>query len=312
MAQKTKVIVTGGAGFIGSNLVDALLERGMTPIVVDDLSTGERKNVDQSAVMYRQDIRDIVGLEEIFKAYRPTYVFHLAAQISVSRSVREPVYDEEVNIKGILNVLELSVKYGVKKFIFSSSGGVMYGENPEVFPTPETTCPDPVSPYGIAKLSGEKYLNFYGKEKGLRYTVLRYGNVYGPRQSPDGEAGVIAIFAKKMLKGAPVTINGDGEYIRDYIYVRDVVEANLLALEKGDGEIFNIGTGIGKSVNDVFNALREHISYDSDPIYGPPRPGDLRKSVLDISHAQKILGWKPVYSFENGLGETVDFFRKNV
>lgn len=312
MAQKTKVFVTGGAGFIGSNIVDALLEREMTPIVIDDFSTGERENVNQSAVMYQQDIRDIVGLEEIFKTYRPTYVLHLAAQISVSKSVREPIYDEEVNIKGILNVLELSVKYGVKKFVFSSSGGVMYGDNPKIFPTPETICPNPVSPYGIAKLSGEKYLNFYSKEKGLRYTVLRYGNVYGPRQSPDGEAGVIAIFAKKMLKGVPVTINGDGEYIRDYIYVRDVVEANLLALEKGDGEIFNIGTGVGKSVNDVFNALKEYINYDSDPIYGPPRPGDLRKSVLDISRARKILGWLPTYSFEKGLGETVDFFRKNV
>ncbi len=312
MDQKTKVIVTGGAGFIGSNIVDALLERGMTPIVIDNLSTGNMKNVNKSAAMYRQDIRDINGLEEIFKVYKPTYVLHLAAQISVSRSVREPIYDEEVNIKGILNVLELSSKYGVEKLVFSSSGGVMYGDDPEIFPTPERVCPDPVSPYGIAKLSGEKYLNFYSKEKGLRYTILRYGNVYGPRQSPDGEAGVIAIFAKKMLKGAPVTINGDGEYIRDYIYVRDVVEANLLALEKGDGEIFNIGTAVGKSVNDVFNALKEHIDYDLDPIYGPPRPGDLRKSVLDISHAQEILGWKPAYSFKDGVGKTVEFFRKNV
>ena len=311
MDQKVKVVVTGGAGFIGSNIVDALLEEGMLPIVIDDLSTGEQKNVNEKALMYQQDIRDIKGLEEIFEEHHPTYVLHLAAQISVSRSVREPIYDEEVNIKGILNVLELSVKYEVKKFVFSSSGGVMYGENPEFFPTPETICPDPVSPYGIAKLSGEKYLKFYNREKGLRYTILRYGNVYGPRQSPDGEAGVIAIFAKKMLNGVPVTINGDGEYIRDYVYVKDVVKANLLALEKGDGEIFNIGTGTGKSVNDVFNALKEHIDYDPDPIYGPPRPGDLRKSILDISRAQNILGWSPNYSFEKGIGETVKYFKEN-
>ncbi len=306
--DKIRVVVTGGAGFIGSNIVDALLKKGMLPIVIDDLSTGKRENVNPEAIMYEQDTRDIEGLDKIFAKHKPHYVLHLAAQISVSRSVREPLYDEEVNVKGTLNILEMCVRYGVKKIVFTSSGGVMYGENPP-FPTPETICPDPISPYGISKLTGEKYVKFYGMEKGLRYTVLRYGNVYGPRQSPDGEAGVIAIFAKKMLSGDPVTINGDGEYIRDYVYVKDVVNANLLSMEKGDGEIFNIGTGVPKSVNDVFNALREHIAYDLDPIYGPPRPGDLRKSLLDNSHAKDVLGWNPEYSFSEGLKETVEFFK---
>ncbi len=306
--KKVKVIVTGGAGFIGSNIVDALLEKGMVPIVIDDLSTGKRENVDERALMYEQDTRDIAGLDKIFAEHRPQYVLHLAAQISVSRSVREPIYDEDVNVKGTLNILEMCVKYDVEKLVFTSSGGVMYGENPP-FPTPESVCPDPVSPYGISKLSGEKYVKFYGWEKGLRYTILRYGNVYGPRQSPDGEAGVIAIFAKRMLNGQKVTINGDGEYIRDYVYVKDVVNANILSMEKGDGEIFNIGTSVGKSVNDVFNALKEHIYYPLEPVYGPPRPGDLRKSLLDNSRAKEVLNWHPKYSFSDGLKETVKFFR---
>lgn len=309
MEQSTKVVVTGGAGFIGSNIVDTLLDRGMVPIIVDDLSTGKIENVNEKAIMYHQDVRDKKGLEKIFKTHNPDYVLHLAAQISVSRSVREPLYDEEVNVKGTLNILEMSHKYGVKKLIFTSSGGVMYGENPE-FPTPESVCPDPVSPYGISKLAGEKYVRFYGNEKGLRYTILRYGNVYGPRQSPDGEAGVIAIFTKKMLNKEPLTINGDGEYVRDYIYVGDVVEANLLSLEKGNGEVFNIGTGIAKSVNDVFKSLKEHVYYTIEPIYGEPRPGDLRKSLLDNSHAREVLGWKPRYSFSDGLRETVKFFKE--
>ncbi len=309
MGQITKVIVTGGAGFIGSNIVDALLNRGMVPIVIDDLSTGKIKNVNEEAIMYRQDVRDKKGLEKIFKTHNPAYVFHLAAQISVSRSEREPLYDEDVNVKGTLNVLEMSHKYGVKKVVFTSSGGVMYGENPE-FPTPENVCPDPVSPYGISKLAGEKYVRFYGNEKGLKYTVLRYGNVYGPRQSPDGEAGVIAIFTKKMLNKAPLKINGDGECVRDYIYVGDVVEANILSLFNGNGETFNIGTGIGKSVNDVFKSLKEHIYYTVPPVHGEPRPGDLRKSLLDNSHAREVLGWKPKYSFSDGLKETVKFFKE--
>ncbi len=308
MEQSVKVMITGGAGFIGSNIVDAVLKRGMVPIIVDDLSTGRVGDVNEKAILYRQDVRDEDGLEKIFKTHKPDYVLHLAAQISVSRSVREPIYDEEVNVRGTLNVLEMSMKYGVKKVVFTSSGGVMYGEDPE-FPTVESVCPDPVSPYGISKLAGEKYVKFYGNN-GLRYTILRYGNVYGPRQNPDGEAGVIAIFIKKMLNKEALTINGDGEYVRDYIYVGDVVEANLLSLEKGDGETLNIGTGTGKSVNDVFKSLKEHIYYVEEPVHGNPRPGDLRKSLLNNSHAREVLGWKPKYSFSDGLRETVKFFKE--
>ncbi len=305
-----KVLVTGGAGFIGSNIVDALLKGGMVPIVVDDLSTGDRNNVNDSAVFHECDIRDAEKLENIFAGHKPDYVIHTAAQISVSKSVREPLYDADVNIVGILNLLELSTKYGVEKFVFSSSGGVMYGEKPVIFPSPETICPDPMSPYGIAKLTSERYLKFYASERNLNYTALRYGNVYGPRQNPYGEAGVIAIFAEKMLGGEPVTINGDGEFIRDYVYVEDVVEANMKALGGGDGMIMNVGTGVGKSVNDIFRTLKLYIDYDKEPIYGPERPGDLRKSILDSSLLRKTLDWNPISSFEEGIEKTVKFFKE--
>jgi UDP-glucose 4-epimerase len=303
-----KFLVTGGAGFIGSNVVDELIKMGNVPIVVDDLSTGNKVNLSSNVIFYECDVRNKAELEKVFQAERPKYLIHTAAQISVSKSVREPFYDAEVNIMGMINLLDLSVKYGIEKFVFSSSGGVMYGEDPKIYPTPESVCPDPLSPYGIAKLSCEKYLKFYQKEFGLRYTALRYGNVYGPRQNPDGEAGVIAIFAKKMLRGEQVTINGDGEYIRDYIYVKDVVEANLKAIEFGDGESINIGTGTGKSVNDVFKTLKSRINYALDPVYGPARSGDLRKSILENSKAKHILRWEPSYDFERGISETVSYF----
>ncbi|HEU23963.1 MAG TPA: SDR family NAD(P)-dependent oxidoreductase [Mesoaciditoga lauensis] len=305
-----KVLVTGGAGFIGSNIVDELIKMGYSVVVVDDLSSGSMDNISKNVKFYQCDIRDGQSLEKVFENERPEYVIHTAAQISVSKSVREPLYDAQVNIIGIINLLDLSVKYKIRKFVFSSSGGVMYGENPKIYPTPESVCPDPISPYGIAKLASERYLKFYSKEFGLRFTSLRYGNVYGPRQNPDGEAGVIAIFAKKMLKNEPVKINGDGEYIRDYVYVKDVVDANLKSLSAGDGEVLNIGTGTGKSVNDVFRVLRERIGYKLDPIYGPPRSGDLRKSILDNSRAKEILKWEPMYDFERGISETVSYFER--
>lgn len=303
-----KVLVTGGAGFIGSNIVDELIKNGYSTIVVDDLSSGMRDNLNKEAKFYECDIRDRGALEKVFENERPEYVIHAAAQISVSRSVREPLYDAQVNIIGIINMLELSVKYQISKFVFSSSGGVMYGEDPKIYPTPESVCPDPISPYGIAKLASERYLKFYSREFGLKFTSLRYGNVYGPRQNPDGEAGVIAIFTKKMLKNEFVKINGDGEYIRDYVYVRDVVDANLKSLKIGDNEILNIGTGVGKSVNEVFKAIKESTGYKLDPVYGPPRPGDLRKSILDIERARKILKWTPSYNFKMGISETVSYF----
>lgn len=304
------VLVTGGAGFIGSHLVDALVEKGYGVIVVDNLSSGKVSNLNSYALFYEQSVEDEEMMERIFSLHKPEYVFHLAAQASVAVSVREPSRDAKVNILGSLVLLEKSVKYGVKKFIFSSTGGAIYGEEVKVFPTPETEIPKPVSPYGIAKLCVEKYLEFFAREYGLKYTSLRYSNVYGPRQDPYGEAGVVAIFVERMLKDEPVLIYGDGEYVRDYVYVKDVVEANLLAMERGDNEVFNIGTGRGTTVNELFRMLKELTGYRRDPVYAPPRKGDVRKSVLDCRKAKEILGWEPKVSLEEGLAMTVEYFRK--
>ncbi len=302
------VLVTGGAGFIGSHIVDELIKQGYNTIIVDNLSSGN--NINDKAKFYKVDLRDYDSLKNVFDENRINYVIHTAAQISVSRSVREPLLDEDINIKGMLNLLELASKNNVKKVVFSSSGGVMYGDT-DIFPSPETICPNPISPYGIAKLAGEKYLAFYKREKGLDFTALRYGNVYGPRQNPDGEAGVIAIFSKKMLNNQPVIINGDGRYVRDYVYVKDVMKANILALTKASGEIINIGTEIGKDVNDVFDILKIETGYKGEKKYGPARPGDLRKSLLDNSKAKKLLNWEPSYTFEQGIKETVEYFKRH-
>lgn len=304
------VLVTGGAGFVGSHLVDALVEKGYGVIVVDNLSSGKVSNLNSYALFYEQSVEDEEMMERIFSLHKPEYVFHLAAQASVAVSVREPSRDAKVNILGSLVLLEKSVKHGVKKFIFSSTGGAIYGEEVKVFPTPETEIPKPVSPYGIAKLCVEKYLEFFAREYGLKYTSLRYSNVYGPRQDPYGEAGVVAIFVERMLKDEPVLIYGDGEYVRDYVYVKDVVEANLLAMERGDNEVFNIGTGRGTTVNELFRMLKELTGYRRDPVYAPPRKGDVRKSVLDCRKAKEILGWEPKVSLEEGLAMTVEYFRK--
>lgn len=304
------VLVTGGAGFIGSHLVDELLRQEYGVIVVDNLSTGNVENLDPSALLYSWDIREFKSLEKLFQIHKPSYVFHLAAQISVSESTKDPKKDADINILGMLNLLELSVKYGVKKFIFSSSGGVMYGEDPGRIPTPESCKEDPISPYGISKLAGEKYLNFYSIEHDLEYVALRYSNVYGPRQNPHGEAGVVAIFTERMLEGREVTIFGDGENVRDYIYVKDVVNANMLAMKRAKNVSLNIGTGIGTTVNELFNKLCKFIpEYSMKPVYAPPRPGDLRRSILDNTLAKEILGWEPSWKLEDGLRETVEWFR---
>ncbi|MDK2898567.1 MAG: UDP-glucose 4-epimerase [Thermotoga sp.] len=306
------ILVTGGAGFIGSHVVDKLIENGYGVIVVDNLSSGKVENLNRNALFYEQSIEDEEMMERIFSLHRPEYVFHLAAQASVAISVREPARDAKTNIIGSLVLLEKSIKHGVKKFIFSSTGGAIYGENVKVFPTPETEIPHPISPYGIAKYSTEMYLEFFAREYGLKYTVLRYANVYGPRQDPYGEAGVVAIFTERMLRGEEVHIFGDGEYVRDYVYVDDVVRANLLAMEKGDNEVFNIGTGRGTTVNQLFKLLKEITGYDKEPVYKPPRKGDVRKSILDYTKAKEKLGWEPKVSLEEGLKLTVEYFRKTL
>ncbi len=302
------ILVTGGAGFIGSHIVDALIQEGHKVVVVDNLSTGKVENLSRNVLFYQQSVEDEEMMERVFMLHKFDFVFHLAAQASVSISVKEPAKDAKVNIIGSLILLEKSVKYGVKKFIFSSTGGAIYGEDVPI-PTDETTVPHPVSPYGIAKRSVEMYLEFYKKEKNLNYVSLRYGNVYGPRQDPNGEAGVVAIFSSRMLKNDEVTIFGDGEYVRDYVYVKDVVRANLLALNENVSGIYNIGTGIGTSVNELFKMLAQITHYQKQPVYAPPRKGDIRKSTLDPTKARMELGWTPQTTLLEGLAATVEFFK---
>jgi len=302
-------LVTGGAGFIGSHVVDMLLNEKYNVVVLDDLSTGFKENIYNKDVIFIEgDIRNKELVERTFSVHSPHYVFHLAAQISVSRSVREPAFDAETNISGTLNLLEAAAKYNCSKFIFTSSGGVMYGESPSVFPTSEECESCPSSPYGISKFAGEKYLNFFNQEFGLNYTALRYSNVYGPRQNPHGEAGVVAIFLQKMIRNESVTINGDGKYIRDYVYVEDVAKANILSVENGKNSVYNIGTGLGTDVNELFSELKKITGYDKEAEYGPSRPGDLRKSILNSSKARDELHWNPNYKLSDGLIQTYDFF----
>jgi len=340
--EKATVLVTGGAGFIGSHIVDLFIENNYKVVIVDDLSSGREENINQKARFYKLDITDQKGLAKAFQQEKPDYVCHEAAQISVSFSVRDPLFDAQTNIFGSLNLLQCCVNHQVKGIVFASSGGAIYGE-PEHFPISEDYPFRPQSPYGISKVAIEYYLDFYKKNYNLDYVSLRYGNVYGPRQDPYGEAGVIAIFIEKMLKGEIPTINGDGEYIRDYIYVEDVAQANLLALQnmvklskvvqkegkektkeeekeesgaKPKAEIklngFNLGTERGISVNEIFYLLREIIKFPHPAYYGPPRAGDLRKNILDCHLFRDVLGWQPQFAFSAGLKKTVRWFKENI
>ncbi|MDK2880279.1 MAG: UDP-glucose 4-epimerase [Clostridia bacterium] len=313
-----RILVTGGAGFIGSHVVDGLLEAGHEVAVVDDLSTGKRENVNPEAAFFRMDVCD-PELERVFREGRFDYVNHHAAQIDVRRSVADPAADARTNILGLLNVLELCRRYGVKGVVFASSGGVVYGE-PRKFPVSEKHPKGPLSPYGVSKLTSEFYLAYYAEVHGLPYVALRYGNVYGPRQDPHGEAGVVAIFGLKMLEGASPVIYGDGEQLRDYVYVGDVVRANLLALRYlsegrakcGSGGCaindfaFNVGTGVGTSVNRLFALLKELTGFAGEPGYGPERPGELRRIWLDPARARAELGWEPEVELREGLRLTVE------
>lgn len=301
-------MVTGGAGFIGSHIVDRYINEGNEVIIIDDLSTGKKENINPQARFHHIDIRD-KGMEAIFEKERPEIVNHHAAQMDVRRSTENPAFDADVNIIGTINLLENSVKYGVKRFIFASSGGAIYGEQKD-FPAGEEHQQFPLSPYGVSKLAGEKYIHYYSKNFGLRYISLRYSNVYGPRQNPEGEAGVVAIFIGRLLKGKEPVINGDGEQTRDYVYVDDVVEANISATRSETEGSFNIGTGIETSVNKILSNLIDITKVDIKGIHGPPKKGEQRISVLDCSKAIKSLGWKPKVTLEDGLRRTVLYFKK--
>ena len=302
-----KILVTGGAGFIGSHLVDALIERGDEVVVVDNLSTGCRENVNPQTKLYELSVGDL-GLADIFERERPDIVSHHAAQIDLRRSVAEPLFDAQENILGSLNVIVNAVRYGVRNFIYASSGGAIYGE-PQYLPVDENHPINPTSQYGVSKHTVEHYLHSYALQYGLNYVVLRYPNVYGPRQNPLGEAGVVAIFARQMMGGERPTIFGSGDKTRDYTHVSDVVSANLLAMEQGKNAICNIGTGVETSDQDIFDALAAALGYDSAPLYTSVRPGEIQRICLDWSKAERELGWRPQLLLKEGIANTVAYFK---
>jgi UDP-glucose 4-epimerase len=303
------VLVTGGAGFIGSHVVDAFLAAGHSVAIVDNLSTGRERNINPKARLYKIDIRD-PKLIEVFEAEKPEVVDHHAAQIDVRKSVADPVYDANVNILGSLNLLEAARKGGVRKIVYISSGGAAYGE-PVYLPCDEKHPIDPLSPYGITKHTVEHYLFIYKQLYGLDYAVLRYPNVYGPRQDPFGEAGVVAIFAGQMLAGKPATIFGSGEQERDFVFVKDCARANLMVADKEHSGIFNLGCGVGTNINQVFAGLKQITGYPDEARYAPAKPGETFKIYLDSSLAARELGWRPTVSLEEGLRQTVEYFRHN-
>ncbi|MDD5772435.1 MAG: NAD-dependent epimerase/dehydratase family protein [bacterium] len=303
----SKILVTGGAGFIASNLVDRLIAEGHEVVIIDNLTTGFKENINKKARFYEIDIRD-KKIDEIFAKEKPDYVDHHAAQMDVRKSIENPEYDADVNILGSINILENCRKHKVKKIIYISTGGAIYGE-PEYFPVNEKHPINPVCHYGVSKHTVEHYLFLYNYLYNLNFTVLRYPNVFGPRQNPHGEAGVNAIFIKKMLSGEIPVIYGDGEQLRDYVYVSDVVDANILALKKGDKKFCNLGWGIGISVNQIYSTLQKIIKFSEKPEYAPARLGEINKIFIDGSLAAKELGWYPKVSFEEGLSKTTEWFR---
>jgi UDP-glucose 4-epimerase len=302
-----KVLVTGGAGFIGSHVVDRLIQEGHEVVVVDNLSTGKRKNVHRSANFYKADIQGS-RLDRILKKERPVVIFHLAAQMNVRKSTEDPGFDAQVNILGTINLLEAAVRYGTRKVVFASSGGAVYGEQ-QMFPASESHPTQPLSPYGISKLTGEHYLAYYKHVAGLGYAILRFGNVYGPRQEPEGEAGVVAIFSQKMLKEEQPLINGNGLQTRDYIFVEDVVNATVGVMPSHVQGIFNVGTGKERSVNEIFHQIKLLTNAECKEIHGPVKKGEQVRSVLDCTKLREELDWEPMVELEEGLQLTVEFFK---
>jgi UDP-glucose 4-epimerase len=306
-----RILVTGGAGFIGSHIVDQCVAMGHEVAIVDNLwqeGGGKKENLNPKATFYRADITDEATLQHIFDEVRPEIVSHQAAQHSVAISTKDPQLDARVNVLGLLNVLTNCTRIGTRKIIFASSGAT-YG-TPARLPIDEEVPQRPESPYGITKMVTEHYLRYWQEANGLTYSALRYGNVYGPRQDPNGEAGVIAIFARRFLNHDTVRIDWDGEQRKDYVYVEDVARANVLAIDRGDNDIFCIGTGRGASVNELYHTLAKITGYSPEIVHAPKRPGDIYLAYFDCSKAERVLSWKPQVTLEEGIAKTVDFFRR--
>ena len=306
-----RIMVTGGAGFIGSHTVDALVASGAGEVsVLDDLSTGKRSQVNAKATLYQTDLRDAAAVGSVVERARPEIIFHLAAQMDVRRSVADPAFDAQVNLVGFLNLIESARRHGLKRVVFASTGGAIYGEQDE-FPCSEEHPRRPVSPYGVAKLATEAYLFFYKAEYGIDYLALRFGNVYGPRQDPHGEAGVVAIFCGRILDGKPVTIYGDGTQTRDYVYVGDVVRAVVAAAKSSaSGIALNIGTGIETNVNDLYSTLAGIADFPTRAEHAAARPGEQKRSVISPARAERELGWRPEKKLADGLEETFKYFKQ--
>jgi UDP-glucose 4-epimerase len=302
------ILITGGAGFIASHIADAYIAEGHNVSIVDNLSGGVLENVNPKAKFYQLDIRS-EKLEDVFQKEKIDVVNHLAAQMDVRRSVSDPKFDASVNVLGGLNIFESARRHRVKKIIFSSTGGAIYGEQ-DYFPADEEHPTRPLSPYGITKLCTEKYLFFYKAVYGINHVILRYANVYGPRQNPHGEAGVVAIFCNKMLNGEQPVINGDGKQTRDYTFVSDVVKANVLALQYEGSNIYNVGTGIEADVNKLFLELRGHLNPSCPEQHAPAKAGEQQRSVISYKKIAGELGWKPIVQLEEGLRLTAEYFRK--
>ena len=305
-----KCLVTGGAGFIGSHIVDTLLEAGHEVVVVDDLSTGKRVNLNPRARFYQLDIRS-PELPAVFASEKPDIVSHQAAQMDVRRAVREPAFDASVNVIGALNVLESARHSGVKKILFASTGGAVYGE-PQQVPVAETHPIAPMSPYGLSKFTFEQYLGLYRRLYGMAYVALRYPNVYGPRQDPHGEAGVVAIFTRQMLAGEQPTIFGDGSKSRDYVHVSDVAAATRLLVAAGDeGSVFNLGFGLEVSDRMIFDAVRDALGLTIEPRFGAVRPGEVSRIALDTTRIRAAHGWQPTLDYKQGIARTVEWYKAN-
>lgn len=305
-----KILLTGGAGFIGSNLADRLVDEGHDLVVLDDLSSGKRERVPAGANLYQMEL-DTRWLDRVVEREKPEATFHLAAQVSVRRSVADPLFDAHVNIMGSIGLIEACRKHDVRRFIFASTGGAIYGDADRI-PTPESSPAAPVSPYGTAKLSVEHYLHCFHEIYGLSYAALRLANVYGPRQDPHGEAGVVAIFSRALLAGETPTINGDGTQTRDYVYVGDVVEAFVAALTSDPCGAYNVGTGVETNVNDLYQMIAAAVGSTDPGRHGPAMRGEQRRSGVDPTQMEKTMGWRPKVSLAEGIPQTVDFFKNEL